>query len=194
MRIAGLVLKGLAIFLVLLAIFGGVFDLAEMLSVSVPRSIALGIALLLLVADRQLKVMGLSLQVDSKRGLQVRIDRLAEFRNEVINSLYAGTPTRKEFKKWEERFHSWEDELVDYLQANFPYAVFEMFKDQGMIPSVDFEHLAKDKRIRRKHRSYLRRIAKHLDILEMLIQQNTSLTRVREPSLREVLARAGETS
>jgi hypothetical protein len=132
--------------------------------------------------------LALSWQLDQSRDLQRRIDGLAGFRNGVINGLYAGTPTRRSFKEWKDGFHAWEDALVAYLEANFPYAVFEMFKDQGMIPSIDFEHLSRDRRIRKSHRSHLRRIAKHLAILEALIQQHTSVTSAREPSLGEILS------
>jgi hypothetical protein len=186
-RIVGIILRWSAIFLVLLGIIGGIFDFADLFNLNLQNSVPIVVALILLVLDRQLKLMSLSWKLDSNRGMQTRIDRLAKFRNEVINSLYAGTPKRKKFKSWENNFHTWEKKLIKYLKANFPYAVFEMFEDQGMIPSIDFEHLSQDKRIRKKHRSYLRRIAKHLKILEMLIQQNTSLTKEREPTLVEVL-------
>jgi hypothetical protein len=174
--------------LVTLALFGGVLDAAALLGVPISRDLAAFAAVVFLAIDRELNVLRLSWQLQHRRDIQSRIDHLAGFRDGMINDLYARRPSRKTFKDWKVQFHSWEDALVDYLKARFPYAVFEMFRDQGVIPSYEFEHVTKDSSIRKSHRSHLRRIAKHLGILETLIQQNTSLTVQREPGLGEIWA------
>jgi hypothetical protein len=189
-RLVGLLIRIVWILLLLLAIFGGVLDAATLLNLPIPRWVALASALGLLALDRELRVLTLAWQLRARRDLQARIDILARFRDEVINLLYAGTPDRNQFDTWKDNFHAWEASLTGYLEANFSYAIFEMFKDQGLIPEDRFEHLSKDRRIRKKHLSYLRRIAKHLQILERLIEQNSALSIEREPTLGQILSLA----
>jgi hypothetical protein len=177
--------------LAFLGIAGGILDIADMLHLPISALVVIALAFLLLALDRELRVWTLAWQLDARSDLQQRIDILARFRDEVINLLYAGTPTRAEFEIWKSNFHAWEDSLVQYLEVDFPFAVYEMFKDQGLIPEETFLHLSKDRSIRKKHLSCLRRIAKHLQVLETLIQHNTSITKQREPSFAEALGHAG---
>jgi len=186
MLILKLLLRIIAILLLIVGIFGGVLDVAEIANMPISRGFAIAVALALVAIDRELKVLALDWQLKSRRDLQQRIDRLAEFREEAVTKLYAGTPQASNFEAWKNHFHKWEDSLVAYLKDAFPYAVYEMFQDQGMIPSENFQQQSSDPAIRDQHLNYLRRIAKHLTVLERLIQENTSLTKEREPSFREL--------
>ncbi|MCK4741371.1 MAG: hypothetical protein KAS80_03720 [Anaerolineales bacterium] len=183
-----IVLWGSAIFLFFVGIFGGVLDVAALIGIDIPQWTAVSIAALLLLFEREIKVLTLSWKLNARRDLQRRIDRLAEFRSEVINKLYAHTPKTEDFTTWVKDFETWEKSLVSYLKEEFPYAVFEMHKDVGIKPLMDFEHVSNDPTIKEKHLHYLRMIAKHLSVLETLIKENTAITKEREPQLRDLLS------
>lgn len=187
MRALRSLLRILAVILLFVAIFGSILDVGGLLNLPMSGNIAIIVALVLLALERHIASVKLTWQLESRQDLQQRIDKLAEFRKQAITTLYAGTPGAAEFDAWKASFHRWEDALVEYLKHDFPYAVFEMFEDQGLIPPTEFQHLSPDLSIRTAHLDYLRRIAKHLTVLERVIQQNTGVTKPREPSLTDLL-------
>jgi|GEM_PF-6989938 len=182
-----LIFRGGALLLILLGLFGGLLDLAFLVDLAFERWVAVLVALVLLVLDRELKVLELKWRLDQSRDLQDRIDKLAEFRSGAMVDLFSKTPAVADFPKWEDAFKRWEKDLMSYLKDQFPYAVYELLEDLGQIPAKNFSHLSQDPKIQGLHLHYLRMIAKILDILEEIIQENTSLTKEREPSLVEVL-------
>jgi hypothetical protein len=177
-----------AILLLFIGIFGGVLDIASLVGFEIPQWASVAIAASLVALEREIKVLTLDWMLDSRRNLQKRIDKLAEFRSEVINSYYAKTPSQQEFSNWVDGFIDWEQELVTYLEKEFPYAVFEMHKDVGIKPLMDFEHVSNDPALTEQHLHYLRMIAKHLSILESLIAKYTGITKDREPSLKQLFS------
>ena len=97
-----------------LGIFGGVLDLAQLLSINLSGTtlliislIALGIYLLLVNSE-------LRWRLSRRRDMQVRIDELARFRQEAITTLYATTPSAVEFPAWLARYKSWEKALLSF--------------------------------------------------------------------------------
>ena len=119
--------------------------------------------------------------------MQERIDTLARFRQKAITTLYAMTPTAAEFPTWLDRYRKWDKSLVKYLKKNFPFAVFEMFEDLGIIPGEMFTHTSTDPAISSQHQHYLRMMAKQIRILERLIENNTNLLPEAKPGLGELL-------
>jgi hypothetical protein len=173
--------------LILLAVFGGLLDFADLVALPVERWVAVVVAFGLVALDRELKVLELRWRLDHSRDLQERLDELARFRSEGIVDIYSKTPTSANFANWEKSFQDWEKRLMNYLKGNFPFAVYELLEDLGEIPGKQFVHLSQDPTIQGLHLHYLRMLAKILEILEEIIQENTSLTKDREPTLAEVL-------
>ena|SRR3990172_9679786 len=170
-----------------LGIFGGVLDLAQLLSINLSGTTLLIVSLIALEIYLLLVNSELRWQLSRRRDMQERIDKLALFRQEAITTLYAPTPSAAEFPAWLARYKSWEKALVEFLEKTFPFAVFEMFHDLGMILPEQFSHVSKDPAIEAKHLHHLRMLAKHLKIMERLIEENTSLLPEAKPSLGELL-------
>ena len=126
-------------------------------------------------------------QLSRRRDLQERIDKLALFRQEGITKLYATTPSPDEFPSWVTGYNVWEDSLSAFLKQSFPFAVFEMFNDLGMVPTGQFSHASKDPAIADQHVYHLRMLARHFTIMERLIEKNTSLLPEAKPGLGELL-------
>jgi len=102
-----------ALLLGFLGIFGGVLDISSFTGINIHQGWMLSIALFFFIIERQIKVMSQNWQLNSKRDLQRRIDKLAEYRQSVITKLYAITPTANDFPDWVDSFKKWEEELVD---------------------------------------------------------------------------------
>ena len=119
--------------------------------------------------------------------MQDRIDKLARFRQKAITTLYATTPSLTEFPGWLASYQLWEKSLVEFLEKFFPFAVFEMFNDLGMIPAEQFSQASNESAIAAQHLHHLRMLAKHIRIMERLIEENTSLLPEAKPSLGELL-------
>jgi len=176
----------IAIVLFFVGIFGGVLDVASLIGLSIPQWAAIAIAAGLIALEREIKVLTLNWKLNSRRDLQRRIDKLAAFRKQVITTVYVGTPSANDFRAWVKKYEKWEISLVNYLKKEFPYAVFEMFQDLGVIPAANFTHLSTDPVIQSHHHHYLNMIAKQLDALERLIHEHTGITIEREPGFREL--------
>lgn len=177
-----------AICLFFIGIFGGVLDIFSLIGIQIHQGWLVSIALFLLLIEREVKVLTLDWQLNSKRDLQKRIDKLAEFRKSAINDLYAKTPDANDFDNWVNNFKEWEESLVNYLKEEFPFAVSEMFEDLGVIPVKNYIHLTTDKDIQGQHLHYLGMISKILSILESVIQENTSVTIIRQPKFIELFS------
>jgi hypothetical protein len=177
-----------AIILLFLGVFGGVLDIFSLMGINISQAWIISIALILLALEREVKVLSLQWRLNSKRDLQRRIDKLAEYRKFAVTRLYANTPNVDEFDEWVERYHAWETDLVSYLKKEFPYAISELFEDLGSIPMKRYAHLSPNKEIQNKHGHYLGMISKYLTILEEVIKENTSITKDREPKLSELFS------
>lgn len=171
----------------LLSAVGEVLNVTQLFSINLPMPILFTISLVILICYLLLLIYELKWQLSRKREIQEKIDRLARFRQEAISSLYALTPTADEFPSWVDRFNIWEETLIKYMKMNFPYAVFEMFEDLGIVPGDQFIHTSKDPAISAQHLHHLRMLAKHIKILERLIEGNTTLLVDAKPSLGELL-------
>jgi hypothetical protein len=173
--------------LFLLGVIGGILDLAQLLSINLSASLLLIISFIVLTVYLLLINSELRWQLSRKRDLQERIDRLARYRQEAITTLYAMTPTAAEFQAWLERYKTWENSLVQYLENEFPFAVFEMFQDLGMVPGDQFTHVSKDPAISAQHLHHLQMLVTHIRIMERLIEENTNLLPEAKPSLGNLL-------
>jgi hypothetical protein len=170
-----------------LGFLGAVQVSAQLFSINLSIYMWIIISLAIFAIYLILVISELKWQLSRKRDLQERIDNLAKYRQEAITELYAVTPTADIFPAWVEHFNRWENSLVQYLKGNFPYAVFEMFQDLGMIPNDGFSHTSQDPKISASHLHHLRMLARHIKILERLIQENTNLLPEEKPSLGKVL-------
>lgn len=137
--------------------------------------------------QRSLVIWELEWKLDSRRGLQRHVDQLASFRKKVINDVYAKTPTQATFATWKADYEKWQRTLEDYLKASFPFAVFELFADLGIIQSYDFSQASPDTAIRDAHIHCLRMLAKQLGIIEGLIQEHTAVVKDSEPGFTELM-------
>jgi len=173
--------------LLLFSAVGQVLNIAQLFSINLSTSALLNVSLTALTVYLLLVNFELKWQLSRKRAMQERIDRLARFRQRAITELYAQTPTVDEFPGWLARFTAWEESLVQYLMNNFPFAVFEMFQDLGIILQTQFIQASRDPAISAQHVHHLRILAKHISILERLIQENTGLLREEKPGLGELL-------
>jgi hypothetical protein len=173
--------------ILLLGVIGGVLNVTQILSINLSTPSLLIISLIALAIYLLLINSELRWQLSRKRQLQERIDKLALFRQDAITKLYAFIPIVAEFQSWLDRYKNWEESLVVYLKDNFPFAVFEMFEDLGMIPGEQFTHASKDPAIAAQHLHHLQMLAKFIRILERLIEENTNLLPEAKPSLSELL-------
>ena len=173
--------------LLFLGVFGGVLDLAQLFSINLSGSTLLIISLIALGVYLLLVNSELRWQLSRRRDMQERIDQLARFRQAAVTTLYATTPSVDEFPTWLARYQSWEKSLIEFLEKAFPFAVFEMFNDLGMIPAEQFSQASKEPAIAAQHVHHLRMLAKHLKIMERLIEENTSLLPEAKPGLGELL-------
>ena len=187
MRIINFLLLLLFGSFLLLGVIGGVLNITQLLSINIPPIKLATISLCALVIYLLLKNSELRWQLSRRREMQEKIDRLARFRKLAINTLFAMTPTYDEFPTWLKRYERWEKSLIQYLKNNFPFAVFEMFEDLGLVPGNQFVHASKDPAISAQHIHHLQMLAKHLMILERIIEGNTNLLKEAKPSLGEVL-------
>jgi len=137
--------------------------------------------------QRQMIIWELQWRLDEKRDLQQRIDRIAKFRSEAINNLYARTPKKEEFSQWKKSYFSWQKSVEKYFKDNFPYAMVEIFEDLGIVPARNFFHVSKDPEIAWEHLHFLQMLAKQLMTIESIIDKHTTVTFEREPSFIEVL-------
>ena len=137
--------------------------------------------------QRQFIIGELRWRLDEKRKLQQRLDRLAEYRSEAINKLYAKTPKKDEFTDWEKAYDSWSKNIENYFGDNFPYAIVEMFSDLGTVPSVNFSHVSKDPEIKDEHQHKLEMLVKELTIIETIIEKHSTVTFEEEPNFYEIL-------
>jgi hypothetical protein len=173
--------------LLLFGVVDSVLNVTQILSINLSTPLLFIISLAALSIYLLLANSELRWQLSRKRQMQERIDKLARFRQEAITKLYALTPTVAEFQAWLDRYKTWEESLVQYLKDNFPFAVFEMFQDLGMIPGEQFTHASKDPSIASQHLHHLQMLAKHIRIMERLIEGNTNLLPEAKPSLGELL-------
>lgn len=129
----------------------------------------------------------LKMKLDDRRNMQEKIDHLARFRSRAVNQIYAKTPDSNMFETWENKYTSWQKEVRDYMENNFPYAVVEMFTDLGTINPINFLHASRDQRIQGDHIRILRMLVKELAIIESLITKNTALSLESQPTLLELI-------
>jgi hypothetical protein len=132
-------------------------------------------------------IQDLRIRLDERRDLQKKVDKLAKLRSRAVNRIYAGTPDPDRFDSWKAEYKAWHDEVKDFLEENFPFAVVEMFADLGAIIPYDFTHASNDPIIGSKHKKSLQMLAKELTIIERLIRENTTLTLEAQPSFMELI-------
>ena len=109
-------------------------------------------------------IQDLRVRLDERRDLQKKVDKLAKLRNRAVNRIYAGTPAPDKFDAWKAEYKAWRDEVKEFLEENFPFAVVEMFADLGAIIPYDFTHASDDPNIGPKHKKSLQMLAKELTL------------------------------
>lgn len=81
-----IILWGCAILLFFVGVFGGVLDVASLTGINISQWAAVAIAAGFLVIEREVKVLTLGGKLNARRDPQRRIDKLAEFRSDVIST------------------------------------------------------------------------------------------------------------
>ena len=148
------------------------------------------VSFILFALQRQLVIWDLRFQLDEKKRLQKRVDKLAKHRSFAVNNIYAVTPKKDDFGDWKKKYRRWEKRVEKYLKKEYSFALAELFIDLGTIPEEDFEHLIEDEGLKEKHEHKLRMLVKQLDILEGYIREYSNLLRAHEPSIKEILVHA----
>ncbi|MCD4751566.1 MAG: hypothetical protein K8R40_00660 [Anaerolineaceae bacterium] len=153
-----------------------IFSDGEIIKIIIVTTVILLFSACVFTFQRFAQVQDLKIKLDNRRGLQKKIDYLAQLRSQAINQIYAKTPDPDKFEAWEKEYTSWQKEVQKYLEENFPFAVVEMFTDLGTITPMTFLQASSDQRIQSKHIKILQMLVKELTIIERLILENTVLT------------------
>lgn len=105
-------------------------DIAELLaSSSITALFVLGFISIVVI------LLPLIVNLVRKRAVsQSSLDRLAQFRAEAINTLFATKPNNDvEFVDWQVRYRTWEKEVKVFLKSRFPLADYLAFENLGII-------------------------------------------------------------
>lgn len=137
--------------------------------------------------DRRSVIADLQIRLKRQRDLQKSIDELSKLRSEGITTLYAVTPTTKNFSIWLEKFHNWETRVIELMKLRFTSAIVDLFSELGAIPSINFSQVSEDPLISRQHAKQLQILAKELSVLEKVIQTGTQLVNEPTPTFWETI-------
>ena len=104
-------------------------------------------------------------QLFKKNVSQTALDRLAELRNEGIDTVYAVLITsEKDFQKWKETKRDWETRLREYIKNNFPRADYLYASHLGIVPLFQMETAFNNEHLRE-----LCFVSRQMDIVEQIL-------------------------
>lgn len=96
---------------------------------------------------------------------QVALDRLAELRNEGIDTVYAVRITNEnDFQKWKQTKTNWETRLREHVRNNFPKADYLYASHLGIVPLVHMETAFNSEHLRE-----LCFVSRQMDIIEQIL-------------------------
>jgi hypothetical protein len=136
----------------------------------VPTSIdsAIPTLVVLLVVFGTIVVLVLYLfgrQLFKRNVSQTALDRLAELRNEGIDTVYAVLITSEtDFQKWKDTKRDWETRLREYIKNNFPRADYLYASHLGIVPLFKMETAFNNEHLRE-----LCFVSRQMDIIEQIL-------------------------
>ena len=107
-------------------------------------------------------------QLFKKNVSQIALDRLAELRNEGIDTVYAVRISNdSDFQKWKQTKTNWETKLREHVKGSFPKADYLYASHLGIVPLVQMETA-----FNKEHLRELCFVSRQMDIVEQILNSS----------------------